>query len=115
MRSNCSSVTLSIGWLRCVVPALFTTMFRPPKVSSVNFSIAAQSASLDTSALKNAALPPAALISLATRSPPSTLMSLTTTLQPSCAKRLAMPSPKPEPPPVTIAILSFSLIFCLLP
>src|SRR5882672_3580578 len=96
--------------MRCVVPALLTTMFNPEKVSSVTFSIAFQSASLDTSPLKNAALPPAALISPATRSPPSTLMSFTTILQPSSAKRLAMPSPKPEPAPVTIAILFFNLI-----
>ena len=40
----------------------------------------------------------------------SALTSLTTTAAPSCAKRLAMPSPKPEPPPVTMATLSRSLI-----
>src|SRR5438034_320341 len=38
-------------------------------------------------------------------------MSLTSTLQPSCAKRLAMPSPKPEPAPVTMATL-FSNRMC---
>jgi hypothetical protein len=48
---------------------------------------------------------------LDTRSPPSTLMSFTTILQPSSAKRLAIPSPKPEPAPVTIAILFFNLIY----
>ena len=83
------------------------------KYPASNFTSAAQSASLETSAFdERRPCRQRRLISRATRSPPSTLMSLTTTLQPSCAKRLEMPSPNPDPPPVTIATLSFNLISC---
>src|SRR4029453_2776485 len=105
MRSNSSSVTSSIGWLRCVVPALLTTISRSPKAASVVATRRATSLSLETSPAQNCALPPAPTISRVTRSPFATSMSLTTTFAPSAAKRLAMPSPNPDPAPVTMAIL----------
>src|SRR4030095_7309600 len=110
MRSNSSSVTSSIGWLRCVVPALLTTISRSPKAARRVATRPPTSGSLGTSPKQNPPPPPAPAISRATRSPFATSMSLTTTFAPSAAKRLAMPSPNPDPAPVTMEILPASRI-----
>ncbi|CFN68090.1 Uncharacterised protein [Bordetella pertussis] len=103
-----------MGRLRCVVPALLTTMSSPSNAFSVAASRLATAALSETSARTKTAWPPAALIAAATRWPPASLISATATLAPSRANAAAMPSPKPEPAPVTMAVLPFNRILCLL-
>ena len=97
MRSNSASVTVSSDWLRCVVPALFTTMSSPPNVATVAATIASTSALRATSQVTAAA--EAAIAAAASRAPaPPT--SAIITFAPSRANASAMARPKPEAAPV---------------
>src|SRR6185437_11661576 len=104
MRSNSASVTSSNGLLRCVQPALLTTMSSRPKAWRVAATAAAMSSARVTSHLSAIAPCPAAS---ATCWAPCRLMSSSATRAPSAAKRIAIPAPNPEPAPVTMATLPF--------
>ena len=91
------------------MPALLTTMSRPPNTSTARAVAASQSASLVTSWRKNAALPPASVISLTAASPASPAMSVMRTAAPSLASRWAVALPIPLAAPVMRATRPSSL------
>src|SRR6266700_5809782 len=99
-RSNSASETLSIGWLRWVQPALFTTMSSRPWAATTFSTPAATSRAAVTSPAIAIAFGP---IEDATSLAPGPLRSRIATLAPSRAKVRAIPVPKPEAPPVTSA------------
>src|SRR5262249_10547766 len=100
-------LTPSSGWLRCVMPALLTTISRPPKASVAARTIASTSGFFDTSQATATMLPPKPAASWRT---PSPLMSAATTRAPCSTKRSAMARPNPDAAPVTIAILCSSFM-----
>ena len=107
MRSNSASPTSSNGWLRCVTPALLTTMSMPPKASVAVRTMASTSIFLRHVALHGMILSPKPAASSRT---PWPLMSAATTLAPSSTNRSAMARPNPEAAPVTIATLPASFM-----
>src|SRR5271157_256544 len=105
MRSNSASSISISGLLRCVVPALLTTMSTRPKASMTVLAARSTSARFDTSA--QIAMPPPPN-RLAAASATSVLRSRQATRAPSRTKISAMPKPNPCPAPVTSAVLPFS-------
>ena len=86
-----------------------------PRASAASAASRSQSATLETSAWKGAARPPASTISCATASALSRAVCATTAITaPSAPKRRAMLAPIPREPPVTIATLPSSFMPCLL-
>src|SRR5262245_19409733 len=96
--------------MRCEKPALLTRTSRPAKAETASPIIAFTSAARETSARTKRAEPPSAAIADATRRPFSSFTSETTTRPPSCAKRIAIASPKPEPAPVTTTLFPWNLM-----
>src|SRR5713101_3858183 len=88
-------------WL---MPALLTRISSRPSVAATRSIAALTWDSSRTSSCCERVLPPAARISLATRSAASTLISVRMTCAPCCAKSRAICSPMPDPAPVTKAI-----------
>src|SRR6266704_2654794 len=88
-------------WL---MPALLTRISSRPSVAATSSIAALTWDSSATSSCCVRVLPPAARISLATRSVASTLISLRTTWAPCRVKSRAICSPMPDPAPVTKAI-----------
>ena len=85
-----------------------------PKASATSAASRSQSATLETSAWKGAARPPACAISCATASALVRAVCATTaTVAPSAPSRRAMDAPIPREPPVTIATLPSSFMPCL--
>ena len=85
-----------------------------PKAAATSAANRSQSATLETSAWKGAARPPASSISFTTASALSRAVCATTaTWAPSAPRRRAMAAPIPREPPVTIATLPSSLMTCL--
>src|SRR5271169_6885630 len=105
MRSNSASSISISGLLRCVVPALLTTMSTRPKASMMVLAARSTSARFDTSA--QTAIPPPPK-RLAAASATSALRSRHATRAPSRAKISAIPNPNPCPAPVTSAVLPFN-------
>src|SRR5690606_27733302 len=85
------------------IPALFTARLSAPKVSTASFTTRSESSGFAVSCFAASAVPPALVISPATRSADSRSISVTTTLLPRSASSLPIASPRPEPPPVTTA------------
>src|SRR6478736_2193133 len=87
------------------MPALLTTISRPPKASVAARTMASTSAFFETSQETATTLLPSAAASCRA---PSPLMSAAMTRAPSSANSSAIPRPKPDAAPVTIATLSCS-------
>ena len=84
IQSQSASLTSKKSSLR-VTPALFSRMSRRPKRSTVRATSASMSFRFDVSVRRNAALPPAVVISAVVCSPVASSISATTTCAPSRA------------------------------
>ena len=103
MRSNVASSTSSIGRLRCVMPALLTTMSGTPNAldGTLRPPVRHRRQRRDIGFDGNRTRSPIAVGDAAAW---FSRMSTTATRAPSAAKRRAIPSPNPLPAPVTRAI-----------
>ena len=103
IRSKVASSTSRIGRLRCVTPALLTTMSGTPNtlVGALDRRVPRPSPE-ETSA--SMAIAPSPIASATRAGLIHPRMSTAATRAPSAAKRRAMPSPNPLPAPVTSAI-----------
>src|SRR5215467_11800678 len=95
------------------MPTLLSSTSMRPKALRQASTIASTSEALDTSAVKEAALPPSPLMMLTVSSADAALRSTQNTCAPSRAKvtAVALPLPQPgpiEPAPTTIATLPLS-------
>src|SRR4051812_36677760 len=104
MRSHCSSGTSTPPM--AMMPALAQNRSMSPWASSVAATSASTWASSPASTLVAVAVPPAAVMSAATRRAPASSMSATATAAaPLAAKARHRASPMPPPPPVTTTTL----------
>ena len=102
-------------WLSRPLPAsseiaLFTSVVRGPKRSTVVSTARATSASTPLSARTNTARPPAAVTASSTARPLASERPVNPTAAPSAASISTIPRPMPRVPPVTSAIFSSSRI-----
>ena len=106
--SQSSASRSSASLSRISMPALLNAPSRRPNSATARPTIAATSASFETSASTAYATPPAPAIPLATSSTTAPMRPLTTTFAPAPARISDAARPIPEPAPVTMTTLPCS-------
>src|SRR5690606_34674954 len=111
-RCQSASGYSAVGWEGPPIPALFTARCRPPKRSTVAWTMRSTAAASATSSWNASVSASPSRAASACAAAPS--WSAITTFAPSRARRRQMAAPIPDAPPVTIATCPSNLFMALL-